>query len=179
MLLKSSGCFRPLGLRSIVRELVLDLSPQRNCWQQLYWNSWSLSSTDQQGTFAFSFTLMALKWLFGFPWCWRGVRDISSVWGCCPSQVSSAASALCPHIFAFGGSVHGALLNIFIESWWDFQQGPTCPLALSAFGDESWGFFSLLEDGLCISSNWINLMTIASNIYASIQPLSPSSLKQH
>lgn len=101
MFLESSGCFRPLGSRSVVRELVLDLSPQWNCWQQLYWNSWSLSSTDHQGTFAFSFTLLALKWLLCFTCSWRGVGGVSSVRGCCSSQVSSAASALCPHIFAF------------------------------------------------------------------------------
>lgn len=99
--LESSGYFRPLGSRSVVKELVLDLSPQWNCWQQLYWNSWSLTSTDHLGAFAFSFTLMALKWPLCFTCCWKGVRGLSSVRGCCPCQVSSAASALCPHIFAF------------------------------------------------------------------------------
>lgn len=128
MFLESSGCFRPLGSRSVVKELILDLSPQWNCWQQLYWNSWSLTSTDHQGAFAFSFTLMALKWPFCFTCCWRG---LSSVRGCCPSQVSSAASALCPHIFAFQCMEWVCMEHclIFLLRV-DGISSPTCPLVL-------------------------------------------------
>lgn len=110
------GVFRPLGSRYVVRELVLDLSPQWNCWQQLYWNNWSLSNTDHQETFAFSFTFMVLKWLFCFTCCWRGV-EVSAVRGCCPSRVSSALLCSLPsHLCfsVFGVSVHTALLNFLL-----------------------------------------------------------------